>query len=143
MIAMTGADIAAALIGGALVGLAVTLLMICNGRIAGISGILGDALQPTGHDKGWRFAFLAGLVIAPLLSGLAGDVLPAPAITGSWGVIMIGGALVGLGTRLGEGCTSGHGLCGIARLSVRSIAATAIFMVTAIATVFITHHVWS
>jgi uncharacterized membrane protein YedE/YeeE len=143
MIAMTGAEIVAALFGGALVGLGVALLMICNGRIAGISGVLGDALQPTGHDKGWRFAFLVGLVIAPLLSGVTGEVLRTPAITGNWGAILIGGALVGFGTRLGNGCTAGHGLCGMARLSVRSLAATAIFMLTAIATVFITHHVWS
>jgi uncharacterized membrane protein YedE/YeeE len=143
MIAMTGADISAALCGGLLVGLAAALLMFWNGRIAGISGVLGDALRPAGGDKSWRFAFLGGLVAAPLLSGVAGFVLPPPAIAANWPVVLIGGALVGVGARLGAGCTAGHGMCGLARLSPRSFTATAIFMATAMLVVFATHHLWS
>ena len=129
-----------AAIGGALIGLAAALLMLLSGRIAGISGILGESLN-TGTDKGWRLAFLAGLVAAPLLATLAGYGVPSPQMPGSWGVIVLGGLLVGFGTRLGTGCTSGHGICGIARLSPRSLAATALFMAAAIIVVFVTRHV--
>ena len=130
-----------AAIGGALIGLAAVLLMLLTGRIAGISGIFGGLLNPGSDDKGWRIAFIAGLILAPLLAGWIGHAMPTPQLPANWTVIIAGGLLVGFGARLGGGCTSGHGICGVARLSVRSIAATAIFMLTAIATVAITRHV--
>jgi uncharacterized protein len=130
-----------AAIGGALIGLSAVLLMLLTGRIAGISGIFGGLLNPDSGDKGWRIAFIAGLILAPLLAGWVGYGMPTPQLPASWTVIIAAGLLVGFGARLGGGCTSGHGICGVARLSVRSIAATAIFMLAAIATVAITHHV--
>jgi uncharacterized membrane protein YedE/YeeE len=128
-----------AAIGGALIGLASALLMLLIGRIAGIGGIFGETL--TGGDKQWRLAFIAGLLLAPIISGLVGHPLAAPAMPDSWAVIVIAGLLVGFGSRLGGGCTSGHGICGIAGLSRRSLTATVIFMVTAIAVVFVARHV--
>jgi uncharacterized protein len=130
-----------AAIGGALIGLSAVLLMLSTGRIAGISGIFSGLLNMRGEDKGWRIAFLAGLILAPLIAGLIGYGMSAPKLPSSWAVIVVAGLLVGFGTRLGGGCTSGHGICGIARLSPRSIAATVIFMVTAIITVAISRHV--
>lgn len=129
-----------AAIGGALIGLSAVLLMLLTGRIAGISGIFGGLLNPDSSDRGWRIAFLAGLILAPLLAGWIGYGMPTPQLPSSWTVIAAAGLLVGFGSRLGGGCTSGHGICGVARLSVRSIAATAIFMLTAIATVAIVRH---
>ena len=129
-----------AAIGGALIGLSVALLMLLSGRIAGISGILGESLSAD-TDKGWRLAFLAGLIAAPLVAILTGFGVASPQMPGSWGVIILAGLLVGFGTRLGAGCTSGHGICGIARLSPRSLTATAIFMAAAIIVVFVTRHV--
>jgi uncharacterized membrane protein YedE/YeeE len=129
-----------AALGGALIGLAAVLLMLFTGRIAGISGIMAGALAFTGGDKVWRFAFIAGLILAPLSARIAGYPVPYPDMPANWVVIIAAGLLVGFGTRLGGGCTSGHGICGIARLSSRSIAATAIFMLTAIATVAVTRH---
>lgn len=129
-----------AAIGGALIGLSAVLLMLLTGRIAGISGIFGGLLNPDSSDRGWRIAFLAGLILAPLLAGWIGWGMPTPQLPSNWTVIAAAGLLVGFGSRLGGGCTSGHGICGVARLSVRSIAATAIFMLTAIATVAITRH---
>lgn len=126
------------LLGGALIGLATALLMLLTGRIAGISGIFGGMLRS--DDRGWRIAFIAGLIAAPLLAALAGAALPMPAMPANMILIVIGGVLVGFGSRMGSGCTSGHGVCGIARLSSRSIAATAIFMGTAIVTVAIVRH---
>jgi hypothetical protein len=128
-----------AAMGGALIGLASALLMLLTGRIAGISGILGETL--TGGDRQWRLAFVAGLLLAPMLGGLVGHPLATPAMPDSWAVIVVAGLLVGFGSRLGGGCTSGHGICGIAGLSRRSLAATGIFMVTAIAVVFVARHV--
>jgi uncharacterized membrane protein YedE/YeeE len=127
-----------ALVGGALIGLAAVLLMLLNGRIAGVSGILGEAL--TGDDRGWRFAFLAGLIAAPLLLGAVGRSLPTPWMPSSFAIVIAAGLLVGFGTRLGGGCTSGHGVCGIARLSPRSIAATVVFMATAMVVVAVMRH---
>lgn len=126
--------------GGALIGLASALLMILLGRIAGISGIFGEALIG-GSDKGWRIAFIAGLIVAPLAALAVGARVPAPQMPDSWIVIAIAGLLVGFGARLGGGCTSGHGVCGIARISPRSITATVIFMATAMVVVFFTRHV--
>jgi uncharacterized protein len=130
-----------AAIGGALIGLAATLLMLLTGRIAGISGILGGCITMTGGDRAWRLAFLGGLIVAPLTGAVAGYSLAAPQMPASYAVIVAAGLLVGFGTRLGGGCTSGHGVCGIARLSPRSMIATAVFMVTAILVVALTRHV--
>jgi uncharacterized membrane protein YedE/YeeE len=130
-----------AAIGGALIGLAATLLVLLTGRIAGISGIVGGFLGPGIDDKGWRIAFIAGLILAPLVAGWIGYAMPSPEMPANWIVISAAGLLVGFGTRLGGGCTSGHGICGIAQLSVRSMTATAIFMVTAIVVVALTRHV--
>lgn len=130
-----------AAIGGALIGLSAVLLMLSTGRIAGISGIFSGLLNLRGEDKGWRIAFLAGLILAPVIAGLLGHAMPAPTLPSNWIVIIAAGVLVGFGTRLGGGCTSGHGICGIARLSPRSVAATVIFLVTAILTVAIARHV--
>ena len=132
-------DPISAAIGGALIGLAATLLMLLTGRIAGISGILGDLVDLVGGDRAWRLAFVVGLIVAPLLLAAGGHALRAPAMPG-WLVVAIAGLLVGFGTRFGSGCTSGHGICGIARLSPRSIAATLTFMAIAMLVVAITHH---
>ncbi len=126
-----------ALIGGLLIGASAALFLIFNGRIAGISGLLGGLLQPSRSDFGWRLAFLAGLLLAPLLYA-AGGGLPHVEIDTSAGLLIVAGLLVGFGTRLGAGCTSGHGVCGIGRGSPRSIAATLVFMATAIVTVLVT-----
>ena len=129
-----------AAIGGVLIGLAATLLMLFNGRVAGISGILAACLNVRGRDMGWSAAFIAGLVLAPLTASLVGYPMPPPQMPDSWTIVATAGALVGFGTRLGGGCTSGHGVCGMARLSVRSIVATAIFMATAIIIVALSRH---
>ena len=130
-----------ALIGGLLIGGSAALLLVLNGRIAGISGILSGLLQPTRSDIGWRLAFLAGLLLAFPLYGAVGGAEPDVQIDASAGLLIVAGLLVGLGTRLGAGCTSGHGVCGIGRASPRSIAATAVFMSVAILTVFVMRHV--
>jgi uncharacterized protein len=131
-----------AAIGGGLIGLSAVLLMMLTGRIAGISGIFGGLLDFGRNDKGWRVAFIAGLILAPLIAGWTGYGMPSPQMPASWTVIIGAGLLVGFGTRLGDGCTSGHGICGVARLSGRSITATAIFMLVAIATVAVSRHVF-
>lgn len=132
-----------AAIGGALIGLAAAMLWLGIGRIAGVSGILGNVWAPGAKpsDRVWRLAFLAGLVAAPGLWHLAGGPLPSLTLPSSPVPIVAAGLLVGIGTRLGGGCTSGHGVCGLARLSRRSIVATALFMGTAIVTVFVTRHI--
>jgi uncharacterized membrane protein YedE/YeeE len=128
------------LIGGALIGLASALLMLLTGRIAGISGIFGGLLPLRATDRDWRLAFIAGLIAAPLLATLFGTPLPKPVMPASLAVIAVAGLMVGFGSRMGGGCTSGHGVCGVARLSARSLVATAIFMAVAIATVAIVRH---
>lgn len=130
-----------AAIGGVLIGLAATLLMLFNGRVAGISGILAACLNLRGSEKSWSAAFIAGLILAPLTASLAGFPMPAPRMPDSWTLVVVAGVLVGFGTRLGGGCTSGHGVCGMARLSTRSIVATAVFMATAIVVVALSRHV--
>jgi uncharacterized protein len=138
---MTHFDPTLALLGGALIGLASALLMLLLGRIAGISGILAGCLDGVGRDKVWRITFIIGLIAAPLIgSAAAGFRLLPPQMPTSWMLIAFAGLLVGFGTRLGGGCTSGHGVCGIARLSTRSIAATMIFMITAMIVVAIMRH---
>lgn len=130
-----------AAIGGVLIGLAAIALMGLNGRIMGISGIMGQLFRPTRGDTAWRAAFVVGLVLAPVAYGLiALGSLPSVTVDVSATVVLIGGLAVGVGTRFGAGCTSGHGVCGMARLSRRSIAATVIFVATAMATVFVTRH---
>jgi uncharacterized membrane protein YedE/YeeE len=130
----------ASLAGGILIGLATALLLLANGRIAGISGILGGLLRPARGDVAWRVAFLLGLFVAPLV-WLTMRAMPPAQIDHSPAVLAVGGLLVGIGTRFGSGCTSGHGVCGIARLSPRSLAATACFMAAGFVTVFIVRHV--
>ena len=127
------------LLGGALIGLSAVLLMAVHGRIAGISGILSGIIPPLALDWQWRAMFLAGAIAAPLLLTLAGGEIPfsVPVSTGS---LILGGVLVGVGVHFGNGCPSGHGICGIARLSPRSIAAVLVFMATAFVTVYVTHH---
>jgi len=131
-----------AAIGGALIGLAATLLMLLTGRIAGVSGIFAACLNTATTDKGWRIAFIMGLILAPITGSFFGYGLSEPQMPTSWITIVGAGLLVGFGTRQSGGCTSGHGVCGVARLSMRSITATAIFMVTAVVVVFLTRHVF-
>ncbi|RWC07693.1 MAG: YeeE/YedE family protein [Mesorhizobium sp.] len=128
------------LLGGALIGLSAVLLMAFHGRIAGMTGILTGVIPPLSLDWRWRAEFLAGAVLAPLLYGAAGGQIafsvPVPTLA-----LVVGGFLVGIGVHFGAGCPSGHGICGMARLSPRSIVAVATFMVTAFATVFVIRHV--
>jgi|TARA_R110001599_G_scaffold346124_1_gene571085 uncharacterized membrane protein YedE/YeeE len=138
------------LIGGVLIGLSATWLMASLGRIAGISGIIGTLIteRPKG-DSAWRLAFVLGLVSGPVLAlfigglgnvaGAPGEVIGQP--TGGVPLMLVAGLLVGFGTGLGSGCTSGHGVCGLARLSVRSLVATVTFLIAAIITVFVVRHV--
>ena len=128
-----------ALAGGALIGLAAALLLLLNGRIAGISGVLGGLLKPTRGDIGWRIAFVVGLIAAPLVYGLVA-LVPTPVIEANNLMLVVAGLLVGVGTRYGSGCTSGHGVCGVARLSPRSLVATGCFMSAGFATVFLARH---
>ena len=130
----------AALLGGVLIGLAAALFVLFNGRIAGISGIVGGLLRPQRGDLGWRFAFVGGLLAAPLVYGLVSP-LPELRIEAGSLQIIVAGLLVGIGTRYGAGCTSGHGVCGISRLSPRSVVATLVFMAEGFATVFVLRHV--
>jgi uncharacterized protein len=129
----------ASLAGGILIGLAAAVLVLAAGRIAGISGIVGGLLAPRRGETGWRLAFIAGLLAAPALWLLFGTV-PAPRIDASFGTLLAAGLLVGLGTSYGSGCTSGHGVCGISRLSPRSLVASAAFMLAGMATVFAVRH---
>jgi uncharacterized membrane protein YedE/YeeE len=130
-----------AAIGGALIGLSAALLMLSTGRIAGISGIVGGLIGWNVPDRDWRIAFIVGLILAPLSGSLVGYAVAEPQMPASWAVIVIAGLLVGFGTRLGGGCTSGHGICGVARLSPRSLVATVVFMAVAVVVVAITRHV--
>ncbi len=130
-----------ALIGGLLIGTSAALFLVLNGRIAGISGILGGLIPPERGQVGWRLAFMAGMFIAPLIYVASGGALPAIELDASLPLLVVAGVIVGFGTRFGAGCTSGHGICGIGRGSPRSLAATAVFMASAIGTVFITRHI--
>ena len=140
---MSGFTPVSALIGGGLIGGSAALLLLLNGRIAGISGILGGLLQPKRSDVGWRLAFLAGMLLAPLVYMVAVGSRPVIEVNAPNGTLIVAGLLVGIGTRLGAGCTSGHGVCGIGRASPRSIAATVVFMTTGVATVFVARHLAS
>ncbi|MGZ5178971.1 MAG: YeeE/YedE family protein [Ramlibacter sp.] len=128
-----------ALAGGLLIGVAAALFALLNGRIAGISGVLGGLLRPVRGDVGWRVAFVLGLLAAPVLYRLAAA-LPDLRIDAGTPVLVVAGLLVGFGTRYGSGCTSGHGVCGLSRLSLRSLVATAAFMGAGFATVFVVRH---
>lgn len=131
-----------ALAGGVLIGLAAAAFVLFNGRIAGISGILGGLLRKVRGDVAWRVAFLLGLVVAPLVYGLAAP-LPAVRIDADVTTLVVAGLLVGLGTRYGAGCTSGHGVCGLSRRSPRSLVATLSFMAAGFVTVYLTRHVFA
>ena len=129
-----------ALAGGTLIGIAAAMFLLLNGRIAGISGVIGGLFKPVKGDVAWRLAFVLGLVGAPTVYAIFATV-PLPKIDAQFGALIAAGLLVGVGTRYGSGCTSGHGVCGLARLSPRSAAATAVFMGAGFATVFVLRHV--
>jgi len=129
-----------ALAGGIVLGTAVALFLLFNGRIAGISGIVGGLLRPAPGDVAWRVAFIAGLAAAPVLYAVAAKPVDLQ-IDSGYALLVVAGLLVGVGTSYGSGCTSGHGVCGISRMSPRSIAATAIFMAAGFVTVFLVRHV--
>ena len=130
------------LLGGVLAGIASALFILNNGRIAGISGILGGLLSPRKDDIIWRIAFLLGLIAAPTVTLLF---MPAPEVTieAETATLLIAGILVGVGTRYGSGCTSGHGICGLSRLSPRSLIATLTFMAAGVAIVFVMRHLFN
>ena len=128
------------LAGGILLGLASAIFILVNGRILGISGIVGGLLRPKSGDAGWRISFVLGLLAAPLLYVLVAGPVPAT-IDAGWGTVVLAGLMVGVGTRYGSGCTSGHGVCGLSRLSPRSLAATLAFMSAGFAIVFVMRHV--
>jgi len=129
-----------AAIGGALIGLAAAALVLLNGRVAGVSGIVGGMLKRPSADLGWRIAFVLGLIAAPATYALFAAI-PAASIDAGYPLLVLAGLAVGVGTRFGAGCTSGHGVCGMSRLSPRSIVATMAFMLAGFATVFVTRHV--
>jgi uncharacterized protein len=129
----------ASLLGGALIGLAAALLILGAGRIMGAAGILAGSLNFRQGDFAWRLWLIAGLFLAPAILSVVSRIRP-PAIETSWPVLIVAGLLVGFGTRLGSGCTSGHGICGLSRLSARSLAATAAFMASGVATVLVARH---
>lgn len=130
-----------ALLGGALIGLSATLLLLFNGRIAGISSIMNGVFKSPKHEVSWRSTFLAGLILGAVLFQLIAPDFVSPRQGYPLWLVAVGGFLVGIGTRLGSGCTSGHGICGIANLSLRSILATLTFMATGFITVFLIRHV--
>ena len=127
------------LFGGALIGLAAAMLMLSAGRLAGVSGIFGGLLS-AGSDRAWRIAFIAGLIAAAVIAPLFGAPSPAHLASSNLVLFAVAGLLVGFGSRMGNGCTSGHGVCGFARVSTRSIVATIVFMGVAAATVAIVRH---
>ncbi|MTI44718.1 hypothetical protein JM93_02590 [Roseibium hamelinense] len=130
-------------LGGTLIGLAVVSLMLVHGRIAGISGILGGLLsKPNSDEWAWRAAFVAGMIVSPIVLHAATGSLTKITIPVSYPALLVGGFLVGIGVSFGSGCTSGHGVCGLSRFSARSMVATGTFMITAMATVFATRHIF-
>ena len=128
-----------ALAGGAIIGFAAGMFALVNGRIAGVSGIIGGLLRPPSPDTAWRAAFIAGLIAAPIVYVLFAQ-LPPIIIDGGYTMLVVAGLLVGIGTRYGAGCTSGHGVCGLSRASPRSLVATLVFMGAGFATVFVMRH---
>jgi uncharacterized membrane protein YedE/YeeE len=131
---------ASALAGGIIIGIAAALLVLLNGRIAGISGIVGGLLRPAPGDVAWRIAFITGLMAAPYIYGVFGKA-PEPGFADGYPILVAAGLLVGVGTRYGGGCTSGHGVCGIARFSPRALCATLVFMAAGFTTVYAVRHV--
>ena len=129
-----------AAIGGVIIGIAVAMFAFVNGRIAGVSGVVGGLLRPAPGDVAWRLAFVAGLIAAPIAYAIVAA-LPPVVIEAGYPTLVVAGLLVGVGTRYGAGCTSGHGVCGISRLSPRSIVATLSFMAAGFATVFVARHI--
>jgi uncharacterized membrane protein YedE/YeeE len=132
---MSRLDVIHALAGGALIGAGSALLLLLNGRIAGVSGILGNAIRAAAGEQFWRVAFLLGLLVPAFILGTG-----APQLPHSWAWAAASGLLVGAGTRIGSGCTSGHGVCGLANLSTRSLVATCVFMLAAMLTVLVVRH---
>ena len=132
----------ASLAGGVLIGIAAAMLILLNGRVAGISSIVGGLLAPRESELAWRVAFLLGLLVAPAAYHLFART-PFPRIEAGFGTLVIAGLLVGLGTSYGSGCTSGHGVCGLSRLSPRSLVATMAFMAAGMTTVFLVRHAWA
>jgi len=130
---------AASFAGGALISIAAAMLLLLSGRVAGVSGIIGGLLAPHRGDVAWRLAFVGGLLAAPVLMALLGE-RSAPRIDAGFGTLIVAGLLVGVGTSYGSGCTSGHGVCGLSRLSPRSLAATVAFIALGMLTVFAVRH---
>jgi uncharacterized membrane protein YedE/YeeE len=130
----------ASLIGGMLIGLSASMLLLFNGKIAGISGIIAGTLSPAKNDTLWRIVFVAGLLVGGFLLRLLSPQTFAIGITRSWSALVVAGLLVGFGTRLGNGCTSGHGVCGLSRFSQRSLIATVTFIATGTLTIYIINH---
>ena len=128
--------------GGVLLGISAALFILVNGRVLGISGIVGGLLTPKKGDVGWRLAFLLGLAVSPLIFRMLmpSDMVQAPRVDAGYGAVVLAGLLVGLGTRYGSGCTSGHGVCGLSRMSPRSLLATITFMAFGFLTVFVVRH---
>jgi uncharacterized membrane protein YedE/YeeE len=139
---MAQGNIVGGIVGGALIGIASLLLLALNGRIAGVSGILAGITSGGAGDRSWRAAFVAGLIVGAGIYALAGGGLPLH-LQARGSLLIVAGLLVGVGTRVGSGCTSGHGICGLARLSPRSLVATLTFMIVAIATVYLSRYVFS
>jgi uncharacterized membrane protein YedE/YeeE len=130
----------ASLIGGMLIGLSASMLLLCDGKIAGVSGIVAGMLSPAKHDTLWRVVFIAGLLIGGFLLRVFSPQIFAISIPRSWGALILAGLLVGFGTRLGNGCTSGHGVCGLSRGAKRSLIATITFIATGAVTVYVINH---
>lgn len=128
------------LFGGVLLGISATLLLLMNGKIAGISGVLTGLLTPKSKDYSWRLLFFVGMISGGMLGTMWFNAYIPTEFAASTGMVALAGLLVGIGTKIGNGCTSGHGICGIGRLSVRSIVATCVFMVVAAVTVFVRLH---
>ena len=128
------------LLGGILIGLSATILMLMNGKVAGISGVLSGILKAQKGDRSWRILFVLGVVGGGVLASSAGFSFPDNFTSANLGIVMLAGLLVGIGTKLGNGCTSGHGICGIGRMSVRSLVATVVFMSAAALVVFVRLH---
>ncbi len=128
-----------AAVGGAMIGLSAVILLLFNGKIAGISGIFNSCFTKKGLALSWRLLFLVGIIVGPMITSIFGFSLPS-SIDASWLVMAVAGLLVGFGSNLGNGCTSGHGICGMGRLSPRSIVATLVFMAVALLTVFVIRH---
>ena len=133
----------ASLLGGIMLGVAAVGFILLNGRILGLSGILGGLLVPRSGDTSWRLSFLSGLLVAPItMSLLAPEIVRAPRIDSDNATVVLAGLLVGLGTLYGSGCTSGHGVCGLSRLSPRSLVATVAFMASGFAIVYVVRHIF-